>query len=152
LVAVDSGTAPHVKTRVIVPFIFGVTHGVVNPLDSLTDSDIKIIEAATDLTEKDGKMYNSIGKETYTPEFNAVTDAIFTIRNFGVPDAHSSNVLQVQGDITADDISKYVDFYAAHGRTAISASTIKNIMEYINSNKANNPHSPSSILNNILNA
>jgi hypothetical protein len=153
LAAVDSGAASHIKTRVVVPFNVAMAQGqvVANPLDSLTDSDIKIIEAATDLTEKDGRMYDANGKETYTNKLRDVMMAIFQMRNFGVPDMQRDTMIQVQGDITADQISKYVKFYAYHGGTAFDASTIENIMKCINSEKSTTSYNSASKIKDIIN-
>jgi len=152
LATTDSTTSAYVKPRIIVPFTVAQSQGqvVVNPLDSLTNSDIKIIEAATGLTEKDGKMCDANGKETYSDKLRDVMMAIFQIRNFGVPDIHSDTVIKVQGDITKDQMSKYVEFYALHGGTAFDASTLKNIMECIDSEKLATSQNSTSKIKDII--
>ncbi len=100
------------------PLEAALASGMVNSADWLAKSDVDLVRQTTGAIIKDGKVYDKNGADIYRDgndaEAKAVSDLIdtlFELRNYGVP--VGDRMVAEPGAITAGDLEKYIEHYAA---------------------------------------
>jgi hypothetical protein len=91
-------------------FQYAGSHGLVNPAEWLSPSDISLFEKVTGGTIKDGVIYDKNGNENTNQSVTDLVCALCDMRNMGTFDGNGQPKL-VAGAITANDMQGFIARY-----------------------------------------